>query len=335
MDLVLARAVGEYLDRVPEGVQVVDLGASRPLTAVPALASYLRAERPCAMLATIVNANLAALWALRLARLPIPCVVREASTLSVDLVHATPLNRFLLPWLVGRAFRGARAIVAPSQGVADDLAAVTGLPRQSIQVIYNPVVSAAMLERAKYPVEHLWLEEGDVPVIVGMGRLTRQKDFATLICAFVAVRQLFPARLIILGEGEDRAGLEDLCWSLGVGQDVDMPGFVDNPYAFLSRAALFVLSSRWEGLPGALIEALACGAKVVSTDCPSGPREILDEGRYGELVPIEDAAALAAAMLRALRGEFVAADSSEWLRLFDTETNIDRYIELLLGTSPA
>lgn len=330
VDIVLATAVGEYLDRVPAGVRIVDLGASRPLTAVPTLVRYLRVERPRALLATITNANLAALWALRLSGTATRCVVREASTLSMDLVHASALNRFLLPRLIARDFPRAQAIVAPSRGVADDLARVTGLPRNAVRVIYNPVVSAALIERSRRPVDHHWLRGDGVPVIVGMGRLTRQKDFGTLIRAFARVREQFPSRLLILGEGEDRNALGELCRSLGVADDVDLVGFVANPYAFLSRAALFVLSSRWEGLPGALIEALACGARVVSTDCPSGPREILADGAYGQLVRVEDDGALVEAMLAALTGDFVAADPAKWIGLFDAEANIDRYLDLLV-----
>lgn len=331
VDLVLASAIGEYRNDVPGGVRCIDLGATKPLTAVPALARYLRAERPAALLATIVNANLAALWARRLSGVAVRCVVREASTLSVDLGEGSALNRVLLPRLVARSFRRAEAIVAPSRGVADDFARVTGLPRASIEVIYNPVVSDALRARAQQSADHRWLQGDDIPVIVGMGRLTRQKDFATLIRAFARVRRVMPARLIVLGEGEDRGDLEALCRSLGVAADVDLPGFVANPYALLSRARLFVLSSRWEGLPGALVEALACGARVVSTDCPSGPREILDDGRYGQLVPVEDEVALADAMRTALDGSFVAADPGAWLDRFDADANTDRYLDLMVG----
>ena len=241
------------------------------------------------------------------------------------------LNRFLVPQLIARTFPKANAIVAPSRGVADDLARVAGVDRESIHVIYNPVISAGLVARAKDPASHPWLCDRNVPVIVGIGRLTHQKDFGTLIRAFALVRKRKRARLLILGEGEDREALETLSLDLGVAEDVCLPGFLRNPYAVLSRAALFVLSSRWEGLPGVLIEALACGSKVVATDCPSGPREILDNGAYGELVPIEDEMSLAAAMERALSGEFVAADPSTWLSRFDLETNTDKYLELLFN----
>ncbi len=330
VDLVLAKAAGEYLDQVPVGVNLVDLRATRPLTAIPSLARYLYTRKPQALLTTILNANLAALWALRLSGVTTRCVVREASTLSAELVHMSPINRILTQRLIAWGFSRTHAIVAPSQGAAEDLARVTGIPRDSIEVIDNPVVSASLISKSRLPADHRWLA-GSMPVIVGIGRLTRQKDFTTLLRAFAEVRRQRPVRLIILGEGEERAALEDLARNLGIADDVDLPGFVANPYAVLSRAALFVLSSYWEGLPGVLIEALACGTKVVATDCPSGPREILDDGAYGQLVPVGDDKAMAEAILRALTGEFIAADTEAWLKRFDMDTNVNRYLGLLAG----
>jgi len=331
VDVVLASAEGEYLDSVPTAVHLVDLRATRPLTAIPGLVRYLRAHRPWAVMTTILSANLAALCTLRLSGVRTRLVVREASTLSADVMQMSPLNRLLTPWLIGRNFALAHAFVAPSKGAADDLAKTAGIPRDSIQVIYNPVISASLIEKARRNGDHPWLNDEGPPVIIGMGRLTKQKDFATLIQAFARLQLSLPSRLIILGEGEDRNALETLQRNLGVDAMVDMPGFVSNPYAFLSRSSLFVLSSRWEGLPGALIEALACGTKVVSTDCPSGPREILCDGAYGQLVPIEDDVAMASAMHRALTGSFVAEKNSDWLRQFEFENNIDRYLDLLVG----
>lgn len=261
------------------------------------------------------------------------CLVREASTLSIELKHASLLNRLLLSSLINRTFRHANVIVAPSHGVADDLARVTGLPRKRIEVIYNPVVSPFLLEGSRASAGHRWLDTPEIPVVIAMGRLTQQKDFATLIQAFAYLRESCTVRLLILGEGEDRDALLALTQTLKVDSDVDFPGYVSNPYAYLSRAALFVLSSRWEGLPSALIEALACGTRVVSTDCPSGPREILADGTYGELVPIQDPTALAQAMRRALTGEYLAASPTAQLTLFDTQTSIERYIALLTGES--
>lgn len=331
VDMLLSRSEGAYLSSVPPNVRVVDLHASRPLTAIPALVRYLSVEKPQAMLSTITSANLAAIWASQLSAAKTRCVVCEASNLSTELHHSAAHNRLLMPILIRRFFPKTHAIVAVSQGVAADLARVAGIPRQSIRVIYNPVVSAAFLAKSREPTDHPWLQNSRIPVIVGMGRLTRQKNFSALIQAFALVHERIPSRLIILGDGEERPLLESLSLNLGIAHDVDLPGFVANPYPILSKASLFVLSSRWEGLPWVLIEALACGTKVVATDCPSGPREILGNGAYGQLCPVEDVSAMAAAVIRALTGAFAAADPTNWLDLFSLEANSARYLDLLLG----
>jgi glycosyltransferase involved in cell wall biosynthesis len=193
-------------------------------------------------------------------------------------------------------------VIAISDGVAEDVAATAHLPRGKIQTIYNPVVAPDLMTRARAAVQHPWLAPGAWPVVLGVGRLKPAKDFATLIRAFARVRRERGAHLVILGEGEERPALEALARELGVDADVDLPGFVENPQAWMSRASLLALSSRWEGLANVLIEALACGCPVVSTDCPGGPGEVLDRGAFGRLVPVGDHAALADA-IRAMLDE--------------------------------
>lgn len=179
------------------------------------------------------------------------------------------------------------------------------------------------------PLEHPWLGEGKPPVILGVGRLTPQKDFSTLIHAFAQVRTVRDCRLVILGEGELRAELEQLVASLGVQDSVQLPGFADNPFAWMSRVRLFVLSSRWEGLPNVLIQAMACGAAVVSTDCPSGPDEILEGGKWGKLVPVGDVEALAEALSENLQVLDVV-NSIERAMFFNVENAINAYLRLLM-----
>ena len=178
--------------------------------------------------------------------------------------------------------------------------------------------------------DHPWFAPGSPPVVLGIGRLTTQKDFPTLLKAFAQVRAVRKARLMILGEGRDRQALEVLARELGVASDVDLPGFVLNPFPYMVRASLLVLSSAWEGLPGVLIEAMACGCPVVSTDCPSGPSEILDGGAYGPLVPVGDDGALAKAILSVLE----MPPDPERLRaraaLFSVERATDQYLQVLL-----
>lgn len=331
IDLVLSSRSGQYLERVPPKARVVDLSSPRPLRALPRLVQYLRAERPRVLFSTLTNANVAALIARRIANTRTPCVVREASTLSEELFNSTRVNRLLLPRFVRWLYPQANAVVAPSNGVADDLSAMAGLQREAIRVIYNPVISASMLLQAREKPDHPWFRDSQIPVVLGIGRLSRQKNFETLIRAFAWVRRKFPARLIILGEGEERLQLEQEARNECVYADVALPGFVDNPYAFLGHAKVFALSSRWEGLPNALIEALACGISVVSTNCPHGPAEVLADGRYGQLVPVGDVSAMAHALLKALTGNLSTEDPKAHIVKFHAEANIDAYLELLVG----
>lgn len=215
--------------------------------------------------------------------------------------------------------------------MADDLSRTFGIPAERIQVIYNPIVTPELRTKAQAPLEHPWFGAGEPPVILAAGPLTAQKDFLTLVRAFALVRQRRAARLLILGEGEEWRALEALAERLGLEKDVSLPGFVANPYPYMTRASLFVLSSRWEGLPGVLIEALYCGLPLISTDCPSGPREILADGRYGQLVPVGDAMALARAIERSLNDQKPGRSPESW-RPFELDPVVNQYLDILLGS---
>lgn len=302
VDLVLQRAEGPFLSEVPDKVRIVDLKAKRMALALFPLISYLRRERPRSLLSAMTHTNITALLAKRLARVETHVVVSEHNTMSITSHKSKTLRSRLLPLMAKRLYYWADAVVAVSRGVADDLANFLKFPRERIRVIYNPVITPEILEKAKEPLEHPWFKPGEPPVILGVGALTDQKDFPTLIRAFALVRKEHPVRLMILGEGEDRPKLEALVRKMGLENDVSLPGFVYNPYKYMKRAAVFVLSSKWEGLPTVLIEALAIGTPVVSTDCPSGPREILENGRHGTLVPVGRVEELAKAILEILKG---------------------------------
>jgi glycosyltransferase involved in cell wall biosynthesis len=238
------------------------------------------------------------------------------------------LLRGLWPVLVRTCYPWAACVVAVSRGAADDLAHTAGLPREDIEVVYNPVITPRVMALARQTADHPWLAPSEPPVILGVGRLTRQKDFATLIRAFAEVRRTRSARLIILGEGEDRPALEALAADLGVAGDVALPGFRTNAVTYMAASALFVLSSAWEGLPTVLIEALAAGTRVVSTDCPSGPREILRAGELGALVPVGDAPALAAAIADALHRPAEVLPVAA-LAPFTRDAAVDHYLRLI------
>jgi len=229
--------------------------------------------------------------------------------------------------VLGFGYRHADAVVAVSKGVARALEQRHGVPGKMIHVVYNSVelqddVTAS--EEAKHP----WLAAGQPPLILGAGRLTRQKGFDTLLAAFQLVRNDRPARLVILGTGKEELSLASTSRALGIKEDVLFGGFVSDPWIWMRRADVFALSSRWEGLPGVLLQAMACGTRVVSTDCPSGPAEILEDGKWGRLVPVDDAAALARAILDSL-DETDSPPVIQRAAEFNLGYMVDRYLEVL------
>lgn len=331
VDLVVAAAEGELLGQLPPAVRLVDLRAARVLRSLGPLARYLRRERPRVVISSMGHANLVALWAAKVARRATPVVVTVHNTMSQSTPQQGRVAGRLWPRLLRRFYPWAAGVVAVSRGAADDLARTSGLPREHIGVIYNPVITPEMLASAGQRPDHAWFAPGQPPVILGVGRLTRQKDFPTLLRAFAELRRGRPARLLILGEGDERGRLEALAAELGLADDVALPGFRDNALAHMAGAALFVLSSAWEGLPTVLIEALAAGTRVVSTDCPSGPREILQEGRLGALVPVGDAPALARAMAEALDRP-AAPPPADALAPFTRDVAVNHYLTLIEST---
>ena len=224
-------------------------------------------------------------------------------------------------------FPEAAHVVAVSRGVARSVTASVGVPADKVTPIYNPVFTPDIVLRAAAQPDHPWFGRGEPPIILGAGRLAEQKDFQTLIEAFRRVSEKRPCRLIILGEGPKRGELEDCVRRLGLEDRISLPGWVKNPYAFMSRAALFVLSSRHEGFPGALVEALACGCPVASTDCPAGPAEILEDSSL--LAPVGNPEALAQAILRTLDRPADKAALRARAARFSMERAIEEYEELI------
>lgn len=337
IDLLLEHRTGAYLEQVPASVDVIELerrsrwsGYPRFLTGWPregfthlkgtlgigprsiplhrlaALVRYIETRQPNVMIATFERVPLLAIWARHIARHRMGLLVVEHSTFSHRLnasrgntrAHALITHR---RDLMQRLYPEADARIAVSEGVATDLANTLGMMQSAIKTIHNPVVSPRLHQQAVEAVSHPWFAPDAPPVIVTAGRLAPEKALHLLIDAFATLRASGRrARLMILGEGPERAALEARAASLDWADDIALPGWVDNPYAWIARSAVFVLSSVVEGLPTSLIEAMACGTPVVATDCPSGPREILADGRYGPLVPVRDHTALAQAIAQQL-----------------------------------
>jgi len=330
VDLVLSRAEGHYLQEVPDSVRVVDLHARRVLSSIPGLVRYLRRERPNAMLTSMNYVNIVGMWARTLARVDTRLIVNEQNALSLEAAHSPRRRHRLMPRLIKRFYPWADGVTSVARGTADDLVSTAGVSPNLIEGVHSPIVTTELRELVAEPRTHPWFGTGQVPVVLGVGRLAPQKDFGTLIRAFARVIERRPCRLMILGDGPERASLEALVAERGLTGSVDLPGWISNPYPYMAHAGVFVLSSRWEGLPSVLIEALFCEVPVVAMDCLSGPREILEGGRYGALVPVGDEEALAAAIETALAGELAPPPAESW-EPYEQETVVRRYLEVLVG----
>lgn len=297
----------------------------------PALAAYLRRKCPDVLLAASIPPNLAALMARRLAGTSTRVVLRHSNVVHIPKVesyraiHPRPRDR-----LIRCLYPEADAIIAVSQGVADNLDWLVARSTEAIHTVHNFNVTKEIEVKAQETVSHPWFAPGEAPVLLAVGRMVPKKDYPTLIRAFARVRAQRAVRLLILGRASsERATLLDLAERLGVAHALDMPGHVSNPFAYMAQASVFVLSSRSEGMPNVLVEALACGCPVVATDCPSGPREILDHGRYGHLVGVGEVKALAKAILDTLENPpdraFLRARSAD----FNVARAVQGYVKVL------
>lgn len=288
------------------------------------VAAYLDREQPDAVLAMHVRAVVTTTMAMRLTGRR----VRAVATLHKLFRSRRSRRR------ISGFYPYADVLVGISPDLSEGLSGITGVPVERIQTVYNPIVSTDILRKAEAPCGHAWLDGPDRPVILAAGRLVEEKCFRTLLSAFAMLLTGRRARLIVLGKGPQLSVLLSQAEELGIREHVDFPGFVPNPYPFMASADLFVLSSRVEGLPTVMVEAMACGCPVVSTDCPFGPAEILEGGRLGELVPVGDARGLADAMDRALNGSPDRRLLRTRAEFFGVDRAVDRYEALLLERRP-
>lgn len=328
VDIVLMRREGELLDQAPQTVRIVDLKAPRGRQVPLAFARYLRAEKPDAVIANMWPLTTACIAARSIARSKARVVVCEHNMLSRAYVSNGPVHAVFMRRSIAALHPLADARVAVSSGVADDLAALSGIPRARFEVIHNPIAVRPPVAGAEAVVDAAW-QGWRGKRILSVGTLKQQKNQALLIRAFARLVETVDARFMILGEGTLRGELEALTRRLGVADRVLMPGFHPDPAPFYRSADLFVLSSDYEGFGNVIVEALACGIPVVSTDCPSGPAEILDNGRYGRLVPVGDVDALAAAMHAALAADHDREALKRRAAEFFPEKAAQKYLRLL------
>lgn len=292
------------------------------------LISYIRKERPDVIISSIPSSSLMAYLGVLFSRSKSRLIVVERTSPTIEVqLHKSWINRF---YTVLRKFvyRRVDAVVAVSNGVKGELIELVGLEEHLIDVIYNPAITGEKLSSGRSEVSHKWIAQ-DIPLIVGLGRLVAQKDFATLIRAFGKIQSKIDSRLIIIGEGEERETLEKLIQELHLADKVELAGFKPNPYPYLRKADLFVLSSAWEGLPNALLEAMAFGTSVVSTNCKSGPDEILENGTIAPLVPVGDVDAMAVSMISVLNNPQDSKILMDRANMFNEEQSILQYKELI------
>lgn len=329
VDLVVYNADGPFARLVADDVRLVVLGCRRLETSLLPFCRYVMRERPSVVMASMQHAGIVALLAKRLVGKGRRFIVQYQNTISRDYATFGPAGRFWLR-LLGLLLPSADAVVAVSKQAAQDI--VDTFPRTAgnILYIYNAVSEDAIAQLVDEPVTHPWFHDPGTPVMLSAGRLVPLKNYQSLLDAFSRVLRVRPARLIIIGEGTDRSRLVSRAKELGITDSVDFAGFQANPYSFMKNARVFVLSSLQEGLPLVLIEALACGTPVVSTDCPSGPREVLEGGKWGRLVPVGDSRALADAMLATLDDPEDSAALVERARRFSARTIADEYLRLFL-----
>lgn len=327
VEMVFVKLQGEYLPLISSKVKAIDLNNSRLISSLPLLVKYLRKKQPKVLISALEDANLLSIIAKWIAGGSTRLVITVHNHISRSSRESNQIKRKITPWFVRLFYNFADEIVSVSQGVAKDLAKISsgGLSLEKIKVIYNPIFTDDLLEKIHQPVSHPWFLDNQVPIVLAVGRLTQQKDFPTLIRAFALVKQQYAARLMILGQGEELPYLKSLVQELNLLEDVVFPGFVDNPYAYMSQAKLLVLSSAYEGFGNVLVEAMIAGTSVVSTNCESGPAEILENGKYGKLVPVGDVTKLANAIVYTLINPVDSAILRQRGQQFSLEAALEKY----------
>jgi len=323
------KAHGPYFQRIPQGAEVFELGASHVNSAIPGLVRYLKRFRPPSLLTDKDRVNRAAILARIISGVPTKNIVRIGTTVSHNLMKRSFHQRYSQLLSIRLLYPLSHKVLVPSEGARKDLVLVAPGLSSKVKVVSSPVIDDEFQERAGQKVQHPWLEAKSEPVILGVGELSERKDFSTLVRAFSLVRKRISSKLIILGEGRKRGELLRLVSELGLEGLVDMPGFVENPLPFMAASDCFCLTSRCEGLPVALIEAMALGTPVVATDCPSGPGEVLKDGRLGRLVKVGDSEALGKAILKTLEGPVPKSALKEAVKRFLVPSATLEYLEEL------
>ena len=334
VDFLVNRNSEDCWGSLSPNVRLLSLDTWR-YTCLPGLLKYIRRQRPHGLLSTMKSANLTALVAKKFFAPELRLVIHQANSFSGELRTLSVKQRLALR-AIRRLMPSADAIVTLNQAMAADIRELAPKAARNVQVIHDPYDIDEIIARSQRPAEHPWLGDGrTAPVIVAAARLHPKKDLKTLIKAFALVAKQRPVRLVILGEGPELTRLKEVASVLDVAPHVDFTGFKDNPFPFMAEADVFALSSKIEGFGGVLVQAMACGTPVVSTDCPFGPSEILEDGELGRLSPVGDYRAMARSIIETLDCPISSARLREGSRRYSAETSIDAYMDALsLSSAP-
>jgi glycosyltransferase involved in cell wall biosynthesis len=318
---------GEFNKELNANVNLIVLKANRIITAIPSITKQLKLIDPDVIMVTEPACNIAVIIARLFSGIQTRLLIREGLFPSVACKESPYLQTRISYRLAPYLYKKADVIVGIASELADDLSTFLKVPRDEITLIpINPVVTPKLYELAEQSTNHEWLNNKYCPVFLGVGRLEAQKDFKTLIKAFCLVRKKIKCKLIIIGNGNLHDELTSQIQETDYSKDIDLAGFNVNPFSFMAKADVLVLSSRYEGLPNTLIEALACGVPSVSTDCKSGPRDILNSGEFGPLVPVGDEFQMSDAMLDTLNNpidkDILIARGAE----YTLDKSIDAYL---------
>jgi glycosyltransferase involved in cell wall biosynthesis len=328
IDLIVSENFEESPFNLSPRVNIIKHSSSGK-AAINDLIHYLNSKKPSILLSVKESADFTALNAKQKSNIDTKFIVRLPTAMMERFQRRKTswVRMCIKKFKLHNMYKHADGFIAVAEGTKADFKRLLPSLKQDMVTLKNPVITPQLLKQQNEIVKHRWAQSFDLPLVIGIGGFRKQKDFSTLIRAFALVNQSRPCRLVILGQGRQEDRLKKLCSDLGIAEHVDFPGFSDNPYAWLKRADLFVLSSLWEGSPNVLTEALAIGTPVVSTDCQSGPREVLQDGKYGELVPLQDPEAMAEAMMRTLDKPIAPETLQQAVKDYTVEASTQAYLD--------
>ena len=329
VDLIVLRKVGKYFSELDININVINLNCSRLMFSLFSLIKYLNKNKPDVLLSSLTHVNIISVFASIFCNIKFRLIVIEH---SLKIIENKKLNfkQRLLEYLISVTYPRAFCIIAVSNDVAKNIAYRSGVSSSKIYTVFNPSFSSSIITKSKLQIDHPWFSKDQPPVIISVGRLTAEKNFSHLLMAFNRVRIKQRARLIILGEGKLRNDLMSLALELGVDKDFELPGFVENPYAYMSKSSLFVMSSNYEGFGNVLVEAMACGVPIISTNCPGGPSEILENVLWGTLIPLGNVEALSDSILNTLnKNKKEHQNCLKRANDFSIDKKIEEYIKII------